>query len=102
MLADNNLVRRLASCEIMGGATTICSDKTGTLTQNKFLSFYSLLFVLYHCRMKCVSGFLNNQILSNLQKVADSQTPSLSGLPKVLLLLLRVDVVYFYFVELRG
>lgn len=35
MLKDNNLVRLLRSCEIMGNATTICSDKTGTLTQNR-------------------------------------------------------------------
>lgn len=35
MLKDNNLVRLIRSCEIMGNATTICSDKTGTLTQNK-------------------------------------------------------------------
>ena len=34
MKDENNLVKQLASCEIMGGATTICSDKTGTLTQN--------------------------------------------------------------------
>lgn len=35
MLKDNNLVRLLRSCETMGVATTVCSDKTGTLTQNK-------------------------------------------------------------------
>jgi len=34
MLRDANDVKRLASCEIMGGANNICSDKTGTLTLN--------------------------------------------------------------------
>lgn len=35
MLRDNNLVRVLASCETMGRVTSICTDKTGTLTENK-------------------------------------------------------------------
>lgn len=35
MYEDKILVRKLASCETMGAAKFICSDKTGTITQNK-------------------------------------------------------------------
>ena len=34
MADDNNLVRHMEKCEVMGTCTTICSDKTGTLTEN--------------------------------------------------------------------
>lgn len=44
MAQNGNLVRVLKSCETMGGATTVCSDKTGTLTEN---------------RMRVVKGFVN-------------------------------------------
>ena len=45
MLRDHNLVRKFYSCETMGNATTICSDKTGTLTTNRMTvvrSFFNL------------------------------------------------------------
>ena len=46
MLKTNNLVRKMHACETMGAATVICTDKTGTLTQNRMqvheVSFYSL------------------------------------------------------------
>lgn len=35
MLRSNNLVRRMHACETMGAATVICTDKTGTLTENQ-------------------------------------------------------------------
>eukprot|EP01135_Chromosphaera_perkinsii_P004664 Nk52_evm13s293 gene=Nk52_evmTU13s293 len=76
MLKDNNFVRVLKSCETMGGATSICSDKTGTLTQNhmtvvksligdvRFNSFGEQSKEMFHLNGK-VLDLLNNSIAVN-------------------------------------
>ncbi len=45
MLRTNNLVRKMHACETMGAATVICTDKTGTLTQNKMQVYRMDFFV---------------------------------------------------------
>ena len=55
LLQDNNQVKRIESCETMGSATTICSDKTGTLTENRMTVVYQSSFHEKHTELflKC-------------------------------------------------
>ncbi len=64
MLKDKNLIRVLAACETMGNATNICSDKTGTLTEN---------------RMTVVAGWFADQFRSQ-----DDGLPKFEAIPEPL------------------
>lgn len=46
MLKTNNLVRKMHACETMGATTVICTDKTGTLTQNQMQVYETAFYVL--------------------------------------------------------
>lgn len=68
MAQNGNLVRVLRSCETMGGATAICSDKTGTLTENK---------------MRIVTGYFGNGMEFN-DMVSNKYDPtSKEVIPKI-------------------
>lgn len=50
-MRDNNLVRHIDACETMGNATTVCSDKTGTLTANKMTAVQCYAFGIYYTKL---------------------------------------------------
>ena len=81
MKEDNNLVRRLDASETMGGADQICSDKTGTLTQNK-MSVVSIYIEdrieknIDHCSKNTKDNFfLNVGFNSTAQLLVDEKDP---------------------------
>lgn len=69
MMRSNNLVRRMHACETMGAVTVICTDKTGTLTENRMRveDFFSeeegdeALSLLYEAISSNTTAFINDQ-----------------------------------------
>ncbi|MDR0661684.1 MAG: calcium-translocating P-type ATPase, PMCA-type [Prevotellaceae bacterium] len=107
MLQTNNLVRKMHACETMGAATVICTDKTGTLTQNQMQVYET-----------CFCGLNNDQALINdeaskliTEGIAANSTAFLDysdpkkikslGNPTEAALLLRLHDVNINYLDLR-
>jgi len=71
MTTDNNQVKHMDSCETMGSATTICSDKTGTLTENKMTAMKARVgqnhyeYLVGHSSEQHLGGVIQNQSQNN-------------------------------------
>ena len=98
MLKTNNLVRRMHACETMGATTVICTDKTGTLTQNQMQVYKADFFgdppaeVLYE-------GIAVN---STAQLDLSAEKPAVLGNPTEGALLLWLRAKDIDFKSLRG
>ncbi|KAI6654104.1 Plasma membrane calcium-transporting ATPase 2 isoform X3 [Oopsacas minuta] len=90
MLKDHNLVRKFYSCETMGNATTICSDKTGTLTTNRMTVVRSFFNLKEQCgtpkllsltkelivQVACLCSNYDSKIVPHVEEIDDT-TPGL-------------------------
>lgn len=83
MLKTNNLVRKLHACETMGATTVICTDKTGTLTQNQMQVYKTDFFGLDG--QKLADDPLSHVIAEGIAVNSTAQLEAVSGeKPKVL------------------
>lgn len=86
MLRTNNLVRKMHACETMGATTVICTDKTGTLTQNQMRVAETKFFALPEQRLadEPKSHLISTAIAVNSTAqldLSDTSRPSVLGNP---------------------
>lgn len=105
MLKANNLVRKMHACETMGATTVICTDKTGTLTQNRMQVYETDFFALkgQHLGGDAVSLFIEEGIAANSTANLDRREGGVKtiGNPTEAALLLWLDKAGVDYMALR-
>ena len=88
MLKTNNLVRKMHACETMGAITVICTDKTGTLTQNLMQVHEAKVD---ESQMDVVAEGISANSTAFLEEVEEGKKPSGVGNPTEVALLLWLN-----------
>lgn len=108
MLSTNNLVRKMHACETMGAITVICTDKTGTLTQNLMQVYESGFYALKERGIlsdddisKLVMEGISANSTAFLEETDDGGKPKGVGNPTEVALLLWLNSQHRNYLELR-
>lgn len=108
MLATNNLVRKMHACETMGAITVICTDKTGTLTQN-LMQVYEPDFYALKDKGKLADDDISKLVMEGisanstafLEQTGADEKPKGVGNPTEVALLLWLNSQGRNYLELR-
>ena len=98
MLKTNNLVRKMHACETMGAITVICTDKTGTLTQNLMQVHEAQVD---ETKMDLISEGISANSTAFLEEAEEGKKPSGVGNPTEVALLLWLNDQGKHYHELR-
>ena len=106
MLHANNLVRKMHACETIGAATVICTDKTGTLTQNRMEVAHTNFFALRDQQLSDdeISSLIKESISVNSTAYLDYSNPlqiKSLGNPTEAALLLWLNQQEINYLEIR-
>ena len=98
MLKTNNLVRKMHACETMGATTVICTDKTGTLTQNQMQVYHTDFF---GSKDELPYLYENMAVNSTAQLDLSGDKPSVLGNPTEGALLLSLNAQGLNYQDIR-
>ena len=98
MLKTNNLVRKMHACETMGAITVICTDKTGTLTQNLMQVHEAQVD---ETKMDLISEGISANSTAFLEEAEEGKKPSGVGNPTEVALLLWLNAQGKNYAQLR-